>query len=71
MPSAVTVLSGDTLERSRIRTLSELQYYAPSLVSYANTRDGAIFSIRGQGGFAPGGTASVTAFLNEVPSTMR
>ena len=69
VPQAVTALSGELLQNARILDLNALSYYVPSLVSYGNTRDSVLYSIRGQGGFAPSGTASVTAFLNEVPAS--
>lgn len=69
VPVAITAFSDEALRARRIESLEDLQHFVPSLSTYSAHRDAAIYSIRGQGGFAPGGTASVVAYANEVPST--
>lgn len=64
---AVTALSQDELQTRGITTVTDLQYTVPSMTLYGPYRDSPILSIRGQGGYTPGGSPSVVMYLNEVP----
>lgn len=64
---AITAMSQDALERQNILALDDLQYSVPSMALFGPYRNTPIVSIRGQGGFTPGGAPSVVMYLNEVP----
>lgn len=67
VPVAVTALSQDELQSKGISSVSDLQYSVPSMTLFGPYRDAPILSIRGQGGYTPGGSPSVVMYLNEVP----
>jgi|SRR5690625_1442791 len=64
---AVTALDQAALQSKGIDTVSDLQYAVPSMTLYGPYRDSPILSLRGQGGYTPGGSPSVVMYLNEVP----
>lgn len=67
VPIAITVKSQDDLTQQNIQSIVDLQYSVPSLTMYGPFRNTPIVSIRGQGGFAPGGIPAVVMYLNEIP----
>ncbi|MBK7730836.1 MAG: TonB-dependent receptor [Gammaproteobacteria bacterium] len=67
VPLAITVRSQEELTRENIQSIGDLQHSVPSLTMYGPFRNTPIVSIRGQGGFTPGGIPSVVMYLNEIP----
>jgi iron complex outermembrane receptor protein len=68
VPIAISAFSQDTLNKNNITSVQDLQNLVPSLTAASSARDSVALSIRGQGGFAPGGSPSVTSYMNEVPT---
>jgi iron complex outermembrane receptor protein len=68
VPIAISAFSQDTLKKNNIVSVEDLQNLVPSLTVSSANRDTVALSIRGQGGFSPGGSPSVTSYLNEVPT---
>ncbi len=68
VPVAISAFSQDVLKKNNIATVEDLQNLVPSLTVSSANRDTVALSIRGQGGFSPGGSPSVTSYLNEVPA---
>lgn len=64
---AITAMSQEDLQRQNILALDDLQHSVPSMALFGPYRNTPIVSIRGQGGFTPGGAPSVVMYLNEVP----
>lgn len=70
VPISITALSAETLRANNILTVSDLQYFVPSMnLSTAQSRDQVTISIRGQGGRNPGSGPAVATYFNEVPLT--
>ena len=68
VPVAITAKSQEELDLFNIESLGDLQYFTPSFQLTGPYRDQPLPTIRGQGGFTPGGIPSVILYLNEVPS---
>lgn len=68
VPIAISAFSQDTLKKNNIVSVEDLQNLVPSLTVSSANRDTVALSIRGQGGFSPGGSPSVTSYMNEVPT---
>jgi iron complex outermembrane receptor protein len=68
VPIAITAFSQAALEKNNIASVEDLQNLVPSLTASSANRDTVALSIRGQGGFSPGGSPSVTSYINEVPT---
>jgi iron complex outermembrane receptor protein len=68
VPVAISAFSQETLKKNNIESVEDLQNLVPSLTVSSANRDTVSLSIRGQGGFAPGGSPSVTSYMNEVPT---
>jgi len=68
VPIAITAFSQDSLKKNNITSVEDLQNQVPSLTASSANRDTVALSIRGQGGFSPGGSPSVTSYMNEVPT---
>jgi iron complex outermembrane recepter protein len=67
VPISISVLSPDDLARRNLQSVTELQSATPSLTATGPYRNTPIVSIRGQGGFTPGGIPAVIMYVNEVP----
>lgn len=67
VPLSVTVTSQEELTDKNIQSITDLQISTPSLSATGPYRNTPIVSIRGQGGFTPGGIPSVILYMNEVP----
>lgn len=67
VPIAITAFTQATLTQNNVMSAEDLQFYVPSMTVASPNRDTAFVSVRGQGGFSPGGSPSVTSYLNEVP----
>lgn len=68
VPIAVSVVTQEKLSESNIQSVGDMQHYVPSLTMFGPFRNTPLVSIRGQGGFTPGGIPSVIIYMNEVPS---
>jgi iron complex outermembrane recepter protein len=68
VPLSVTAIPGKQLEEFNIESLGDLQHSVPSMSMFGPFRDTPIVSIRGQGGYTPGGIPSVIMYSNEVPT---
>lgn len=66
VPISVAVVSADVMRENNISDMVNLQYQAPSLTLFTFAEDVTI-SLRGQGGFDPGSSPAVVAYVNEVP----
>lgn len=67
VPIAITVATQEQITERNIQSINDLQAITPGLVlsgPYSNT---PLVSIRGQGGYTPGGIPSVILYMNEVP----
>ena len=67
VPIAITAFSQETLTANNVKAAQDLQFFVPSMTVASPNRDTAFVAIRGQGGYAPGGSPAVTSYLNEVP----
>jgi len=67
VPVAITVATQEDLTQKNIQAIGDLQHSVPSLTMTGPYRNTPIVSIRGQGGFSPGGIPSVILYMNEVP----
>jgi len=67
IPVSITALSQQTLDENHLQSLTDLQYFVPSLTLNQGLRDEQFPAIRGQGGFNPNSTSAVISYLNEVP----
>jgi len=67
VPIAITAFTQEALKQDNVMSAEDLQFYVPSMTVASPNRDTAFVSVRGQGGFSPGGSPSVTSYLNEVP----
>ena len=69
VPVAVTVLSADKLRSSEIRSVLDLQNYAPSLTVTGSlgSRDDDVFTIRGQSQPFGGADPGVQTYFADVP----
>jgi iron complex outermembrane receptor protein len=69
VPVAVTVLSADKLRTSEIRSVLDLQNYAPSLTVSGSlgSRDDDVFTIRGQSQPFGGADPGVQSYFADVP----
>jgi iron complex outermembrane receptor protein len=68
VPIAITAFTQTQLQNNNIVSVVDLQTQVPSLSTNSYAHDTAQVSIRGQGGYSPGGSPSVTAYMNEVPA---
>ena len=68
VPIAITAKSQDELDQFNIESVGDLQFFTPGLQAFGPYRDQPIVSLRGQGGFTPGGIPSVLMYINEVPA---
>ena len=67
VPIAITAFTQETLKQNNVMSAEDLQFYVPSMTVASPNRDTAFVSVRGQGGYSPGGSPSVSSYLNEVP----
>ncbi len=67
VPIAISVVSQEELTRRNLESVTDLQASTPSLSATGPYRNTPIISIRGQGGFTPGGIPAVIMYMNEVP----
>ena len=67
VPIAISVTSQEEITTKNIQSVTDLQASTPSLSATGPYRNTPIVSIRGQGGFTPGGIPSVILYINEVP----
>src|ERR1700761_5792139 len=69
VPVAITVLSGEKLRASEIRSVLDLQNYAPSLTVTGSlgSRDDDVFTIRGQSQPFGGADPGVQTYFADVP----
>ena len=68
VPISITAISQDDLTRNNIQSIGDMQLRVPSMNMFGPFRNTPLVSIRGQGGFTPGGIPSVIIYLNEIPS---
>jgi iron complex outermembrane receptor protein len=67
VPIAISVASQAELTEKNIQSVTDLQQSVPSLTTSGPYRNTPIVTIRGQGGYTPGGIPSVILYMNEVP----
>lgn len=67
VPIAISVTSQEELTKRNIQSIDDLQVTTPSLILSGPYRNTPLVSIRGQGGYTPGGIPSVILYMNEVP----
>ncbi|WP_084421536.1 TonB-dependent receptor [Henriciella litoralis] len=68
VPIAITAKSQEDLDLFNIESVGDLQLFTPGLQAFGPYRDQPIVTLRGQGGFTPGGIPSVLMYINEVPA---
>lgn len=67
VPISISVASQEELTRRNIQSIGDLQIAVPSLTTGGPYRNTPLVSIRGQGGYTPGGIPSVILYMNDVP----
>jgi iron complex outermembrane receptor protein len=67
VPIAITVATQEEITLRNIQSITDLQAITPGLILSGPYRNTPLVSIRGQGGYTPGGIPSVILYMNEVP----
>lgn len=67
VPISITVATQEEITARNIQSITDLQAITPGLILSGPYRNTPLVSIRGQGGYTPGGIPSVILYMNEVP----